>query len=183
MNKFLLIILLYLFPIDGFSQQDYLILHKGDTLYGKFISGMNKSIHKQVQFKTKTGRINLSGSEVKEIGWNNRRYWVYEDPCEGGWEMYYLIIQGKVSYLVIRGNVNGFCEDVVVINNKIYPINTPHLSKEVWPILISCPAFKEKYQKNKEDEPNQKRILMRTKKQVRTWMEMIQFYNQQCGRN
>lgn len=180
MKKHITIFLLFL-PLFNFSQQlDYIVLHQSDTIYGKYVKGMNDYINNYIRLRTDTGKIKIPTKDVKEIYWNKRKYWVYIDSCEGGWEKYEVVIEGIVSFLYLKGNYNGYCEDMVVINNDIYPIKEYHLSDLVWNFLAKCSAFEEKYIDYYIQYANQKSLL-RTRTKVYKWLEMISYYNTHCG--
>lgn len=83
MFRYCVISLLLLLPLFGLAQQqDYLILHQGDTIHGKYIK--RNSINKYIHFRTDTGKIKIPSKDVKAFYWKNKKYGVYEDPCEGG---------------------------------------------------------------------------------------------------
>jgi hypothetical protein len=178
MRQYLLIAML-LFPLCGLARQDCLVLHRGDTICGKRYIGMLDK-RRIICFETDTGKINIPAQDVREVYWKNREYWVYEDPCEGGWEIYHVIIEGPVSYLYLRGNYNGYCEDMIVIDRALYPIRKYHFSDEIWGMLSACPAFEAQYGAYYSRHKH-KQGWMRWRKKVYKWMEMVRYYNQHCG--
>lgn len=161
------------------SGSDYAILNKGDTIYGKrYRSVFNR--YNIIRFRTDTGKIKLPLKDVKEIYSKNKTSWVYLSPCDNRWEEYTVYLKGNVSYLWNGGPHNTYCSDMLVINNEIYPIDKHHFSDKVWGILSKCPEFEEKY-KAYYNEHKDKKLFWRTRKDVKKWMEMIRFYNANCG--
>jgi len=162
------------------SGSDYVILHQGDTIHGKrFIGMFDKGNY--ISLKSDTGEIKIPTKDVKEIYWKNKKYWVYKDPFENRVEKFEVLIEGKVSLLHNRAKAKViYTKDRVLMNGKLYLIDKPHFSDTVWDILSKCPVFEEKY-KTYYKEHKDKKLFWRTRKDVKKWMEMIRFYNANCG--
>lgn len=178
MPKRIILVLLFL-PIFGSAQhQDYLILHKGDTIKGKYIS-LNS---KYTRFRTDAGKIKMSTADVKEFYWKKNKYKVLEDPCEGGMSSYKVLIDGKVAFL-FSGGYEDYCPELLVIEDKIYPVlRKRHFSEDAWNILATCPAFREKYKDYFNERRNKTIIWEWAYRKSRTKiLEMISDYNKNCG--
>lgn len=182
MFRYCVISLLLLLPLFGLvQQQDYLILHQGDTIHGKYIK--RNSINKYIHFRTDTGKIKIPSKDVKAFYWKNKKYGVYEDPCEGGLSAYRVLIEGKATFLH-SGGVEDYCPDLVIFNNEIYPIKRKHhFSEEIWNILSKCPAFEEKYKAYYHEHRNKTIVWEWAYRKSRTtYLEMIRYYNANCGK-
>lgn len=173
---------IFLFLMLGFSfghaQNDYLVLHQGDTLHAKHIRVKSRI----TKFKSPSGRQKLPTREIKEIRQNGKKYWIYED-CEGDLDAFWVLMEGKVSLLHSEGNHEGYCPDAVVINHQIYSIEKKRFfSDEAWKIMADCAVFAEKYSDYYNEHRNKVIVFHRHYRQVRTkWMEIIRFYNANCG--
>jgi hypothetical protein len=171
-------LLLMLVPLLNMAQGDYLILHKGDTVYAKHIVVKSKT----TRFRTDSGKEQLPTAEIKEIFQHSRKYWVYED-CEGDLDAFWVLIEGRASFLHSDGNHEGYCPDAVVIDQKIYPIQkNSHFSAQAWNILAKCPLLEEKYGTYYQENRNNIIIFHKRYREVRKkWMEIIRYYNRNCG--
>ena len=168
-------------PLLSFSKhQDYIVLHKGDTIYGKYIK--RNSINKYIHIRTDTGKIKVPTKDVKEFYWKNKKYRVYEDPCEGGLSAYSVLVEGKVS-LLHSGGYEDYCPQLLIINNEVFPLERKHhFSDEAWNILSKCLAFEEKYEAYYSERRNKIIVWEWVYRKSRTkLLEMIRYYNSSCG--
>ncbi|HMO32260.1 MAG TPA: hypothetical protein PKE63_10965 [Lacibacter sp.] len=181
MNKHIVIVLLFIPLLGSAQQQDYLVLHEGDTLYGKYIN--RNSINKTIHFRTDRGTIKLPTTDVKEFYWKSSKHRVYKDPCESGMSAYRVLIEGSVSFLHSGGR-EDYCPDLILINDEIYPFKRrDHFSKEAWSRLSKCTAFEEKYTAYYNEHRNQTIVWEWTYRKSRTkWLEMIRYFNANCGK-
>lgn len=180
-HPILFICFLVLGSCELHAQQDYLILHQGDTLHGTYIP--RNSIHKFVLLRTETGKVKIPSKDVKAYFWKNNTYMVYEDPCEGGLSAYKVLIAGNAT-LLHSGGFEDYCPELVLINKELYPIERKHyFSPELWKIMSTCPAFKEKYE-NYYNEHREKTIIWEWvyRKSRMVCLEMILYYNAHCGK-
>ncbi|MBX2939808.1 MAG: hypothetical protein KF880_07000 [Ferruginibacter sp.] len=180
MFKYIVIVVLFI-PLFGLAQQkDYIILHQGDTIHGKYIQ--RNGINKFIRVRTDSGKIRIPSKDVKEFYWKNRKYWVYDDPCERGMSAYMVLVEGTVTYLH-SGGYEDYCPDILIINNEMYPvIRRHHFSKEAWNLLSKCPAFVEKYETYFNTHKNKTIVWEWTYRKSRTkCLEMIRYFNSNCN--
>jgi hypothetical protein len=133
--------------------------------------------------RTSKGKIKIPTRDVKEFYWKNQKHRVYEDPCEGGLSAYTVLIEGEVSFLNSGGH-EDYCPQLLIINNEIFPIERKHhISEETWNMLSKCPAFEKEY-KAYYNEYRNKIIVWEWayRKSRAKWLEMIRYYNSNCGK-
>jgi hypothetical protein len=163
------------------QQQDFITLHSGDTIHGKYIK--RNSINKNIHIRTSTGKLKIPTIGVKDIYWKKQKYSVYEDPCEGGLSAYRVLVEGTVSFLNNDG-YEDYCPQLFIINNEVFPLERKHyFSEEAWILLSKCPDFEEKY-KAYYSERRKKIIVWEWvyRKSRTKWLEMIKYYNLNCGK-
>jgi len=130
-----------------FAQDNYLILHKGDTIYGKrIVVG-----HKRTYIRTPEGKLKFPTPEVREYRTSRARYMVFKNPFVNTYYDYRVEVDGPVRLLRDRGadDVNVRCSDYVFIEGRFLPIIEAYMSDEIWDIMAQCEAYREKYEDRK----------------------------------
>jgi hypothetical protein len=167
----------FLLLLSGYctAQNQYIVLHKGDTIRGKRIVVARKRTY----IRTAEGKLRFPNNEVAVVQGRRHKFVVAENPFVNRYYPYRVTVDGKVKMLEDRANDLFIVKvlNFVVIEDKMYPIDRVYLSNEIWDILAGCKAFEEKYRDRRQRNP----FILNVTRQRKFWREMIAFYNAECG--
>lgn len=178
MSKQLAIAFLLLLNSPLWAQQEYLVLHNGDTIYSQSIV----IVDKYTRVHTDTGRIKIPSQDIREIYKQMTKHLVIRNPFVDHWIMYRVELDGLITFVEDdRYRLSDVdCLHFVVMDGEAHPMVDYHLSNIVWSKMATCKAFEEKFKAYK-DKNSKRKYLLRNLKTVNKWKEMVYYYNRFCG--
>jgi hypothetical protein len=161
----LLFYILMLVCCDCFAQQDYIILHSNDTLYGKVVRGNLE--RNQVTIKNKEGTKKIHLREIKE--WKSGKMPVTVVSGKRKKRTYWMELR-----LVVDGRKKLYEDDYLDWSNNYYIVNTNtyiqitknNVNSTLISELMKCKTFAEKYSQ--------------VKIQLSKLKEAVEYYNKYC---
>jgi hypothetical protein len=162
----------------SFSQNDYVVMETGDTIYGNISSafrGLSGKLRIKVDFRREAFRYR----DVKEYQFNGRKYQKAIIQTPSGQDDVYLcsvVTDGKMRLLVhVTTDVP---EHFVLYKGTFHHLTHRYFTPYLWEELASCPFFLAEYGEYRSDVQNKKTMFF--PKQTKIWTEMIKFYNSYC---
>lgn len=174
----IILLTLFLNGLHTSAQNNYIITHQKDTLFGK-VSARGLIFGRKLLIRTENGKEKIHENRVHEYRIKNTYMYVPVKNRKGNILMHRsMVLVLDPTRLLSDVSSNG--EDYFVyLNNTFYEVNRRYFSEDVWDILIQCPSFSEKYGTYRQEHLNKKWMFF--PKQENEWREMLGFYNQRCG--
>jgi len=161
----ILVYILMLVPCFCFAQEDYIILHSNDTLYGEVVRGNLE--RNQLTIKNKEGKKKIHLMEIKE--WKSGK--VSVTVVSGTrkkhtyWMELRLVLDGRKK--LYKDYYFEWSKNYYIVNENTYvQITNDNLNSTLVSELMKCKTFSEKY--------------LQVKIQLSELEEVVKYYNKYC---
>ncbi len=170
-----LLLLCFLLSTCCLAQQDYLVTITGDTLYGKIIRGnLQRNV---VTIKTAGEKTKMHFKEIRNWKQGNNFVEIFKESIGKRIRFHELQLEedGKIRLLwdvFYSRNIDHYLH----INNRYVAFTAHNIEKYIWPELLKCKAFYDRY--HIFSAKTVKKIFFRHN--PKDLKNTIRYYNQHC---
>lgn len=161
----ILFYILMLSSCDCFAQEDYIVLHTNDTLYGKVVRGNLEG--NQVTIKNKEGKKKIHLREIREwkSGKNSIAVVSGKKKKHPYWMELRLVVDGRKK--LYKDHYLEWSKNYYIVNANTYiQITNDNVNSTLISELMKCKTFSEKYSQ--------------VKIQLSELEEAVEYYNKYC---
>lgn len=163
------------------QRQDYIITNSRDTVYGN-VKLVFLPFEKYLVIRTPEAKIKIANADVHEYRRAHRKFMFVRDTTARGkiWLIRCeVVLDGKMR--VLEEWQQDVFDNYIYYDGRYYPAINHHISDTVWNILVTCPAFEEKYGHYRAETAHKKIMIL--PRQLRVWKEMVGYFNRHCERD
>ena len=163
---------------DALCQQDYIILETNDTIYGSITQAF-PFFSKKIKIRKDAGKQHFNYSQVSEYRKNGVKFMKAKRMSLKGKGLTYhckVLVDGTIRLL--EETQQEGAEYFIYYHGEFLQINCKYFSDEIWEMLTKCPEFSEKYADYRASIKAKDWMIFPAQRRI--WVEMIQYWNQQC---